>query len=141
MNAYLLQIAERYVRWFLLAIALIALLRGHDLPGGGFIGGLLAALSVVFRGLAFNPQYAREKLLMSPERYLGFGLIFIILSLLPGLIFSDPFMTGYWLKIQLPADLVLKLGTPLLFDIGVFFIVIGVTLTFLFSKTRFDTWN
>lgn len=141
MNAYLLQIAERYVRWFLLAMALIALFRGHDLPGGGFIGGLLAALSVVYRGLAFTPQYAREKLLMPPERYLGLGLIFIILSLIPGMLFSEAFMTGYWLKIQLPADLVLKLGTPLLFDIGVFFIVIGVTLIFLFSKTRFDTWN
>lgn len=140
MNAYLLQIAEKYVRWFLMAIALIALFRGHNLPGGGFIGGLLAALSVVFRGLAFNPEYAREKLLISPDRYLGFGLIFIILSLVPSLIFSEPFMTGYWLKIRLTTDIVLKLGTPFLFDIGVFFIVIGVTLTFLFSKT-FDTWN
>lgn len=141
MNAYLLQIAEKYVRWFLMAIAVIALFRGHNLPGGGFIGGLLAALSVVFRGLAFNPEYAREKLLISPDRYLGFGLIFIILSLVPSLIFSEPFMTGYWLKIRLTADIVLKLGTPFLFDIGVFFIVIGVTLTFLFSKTTFDTWN
>jgi multicomponent Na+:H+ antiporter subunit B len=141
MNAYLLQIAEKYVRWFLLTIALIALLRGHNLPGGGFIGGLLAALSVVFRGLAYNPQYAREKLFISPENYMGLGLLFIILSLLPALFFSEPFMTGYWLKITLTPDLVLKLGTPFLFDVGVFFSVIGVTLTFLFSKTKFERWN
>lgn len=141
MNAYLLQIAEKYVRWFLLTMALIALLRGHNFPGGGFIGGLLAALSVVFRGLAYNPQYAREKLFMSPENYMGLGLLFIILSLLPAMFFSEPFMKGYWLKIQLPADLVLKLGTPFLFDVGVFFSVIGVTLTFLFSKTKFNRWN
>ena len=141
MNAYLLQIAEKYVRWFLLIIALIALLRGHNLPGGGFIGGLLAALSVVFRGLAYNPQYAREKLFISPENYMGLGLLFIILSLLPALFFSEPFMTGYWLKIELTPDLVLKPGTPFLFDVGVFFSVIGVTLTFLFSKTNFERWN
>jgi multicomponent Na+:H+ antiporter subunit B len=141
MNAYLLQIAEKYVRWFLLIMALLALLRGHNLPGGGFIGGLLAALSVVFRGLAYNPQYAREKLFMSPENYMGLGLLFIILSLLPALFFSEPFMTGYWLKIALAPDLVLKLGTPFLFDVGVFFSVIGVTLTFLFSKTKFERWN
>lgn len=136
MNAYLLQIAEKYVRWFLLIIALIALLRGHNLPGGGFIGGLLAALSVVFRGLAYTPQYAREKLFMSPENYMGLGLLLIILSFLPSLVFSEPFLTGYWLNINLAPELVLKLGTPLLFDVGVFFSVIGVTLTFLFSKTN-----
>ncbi len=141
MNAYLLQIAERYVRWFLLIIAIIALLRGHNLPGGGFIGGLLAALSVVYRGLAYNPQYAREKLLLSPERYLGIGLLTIIISLLPGALFSEPFMTGYWLEIPLPADQLLKLGTPLLFDTGVFFAVFGVTVTFLFSKSTFEPWN
>lgn len=141
MNAYLLQIAERYVRWFLLTIAIIALLRGHNLPGGGFIGGLLAALSVVFRGLAYHPQYARDRLLMSPDRYLGLGLLIIIISLLPGLLFSEPFMTGYWLTIPLPADLSLKLGTPFLFDVGVFFVVIGVAVTFLFSKSTFEPWN
>ena len=141
MNAYLLQIAEKYVRWLLLIMAVIALFRGHNLPGGGFIGGLIAALSVVFKGLAFNPQYARERLYISPEGYMGLGLLFIILSLLPGMLLSEPFMTGYWLKITLAPELVLKLGTPLLFDIGVFFSVIGVTLTFLFSKTKFDGWN
>ncbi len=141
MNAYLLQIADRYVRWFLIAIAIIALLRGHNLPGGGFIGGLLAALSVVYRGLAYNPQYARKKLLTSPDNYLGLGLLLIILSLLPGMVFSESFMKGYWLTIQMPAGMVLKLGTPFLFDVGVFFTVIGVTLTFLFSKTTFDPWN
>lgn len=141
MNAYLLQIAEKYVRWFLLTMAVIALLRGHNMPGGGFIGGLLAALSVVFRGLAFNPQYAREKLYVSPEAYMGLGLLFIILSLLPALFFSEAFMKGYWLEIAIAPEMVLKLGTPLLFDTGVFFSVIGVTLTFLFSKTKFNGWN
>jgi multicomponent Na+:H+ antiporter subunit B len=141
MNAYLLQIAEKYVRWFLLTLAVIALVRGHNLPGGGFIGGLLAALSVVYRGLAFSPQYAWEKLPMSPDKFLGLGLLMIILSLLPGWLFSEPFMTGYWLKIELSAEMVLKLGTPFLFDVGVFFIVFGVAVIFLFSKTTFDPWN
>jgi multicomponent Na+:H+ antiporter subunit B len=46
MNSTILQIADRYVRWLLLLFALIALLRGHDYRGGGFIAGLLAGLSV-----------------------------------------------------------------------------------------------
>jgi multicomponent Na+:H+ antiporter subunit B len=138
MNAYMLQIAEKYVRWLLLAIAVIALLRGHNHPGGGFIGGLLAALSVIYKGLAYNPQYAREKLRISPEKIMGLGLLIIFISLLPGILLAEPAMKGYWLKIQLPADLVLKLGTPFLFDIGVFFIVIGVTITFLFSKSTVE---
>ena len=49
MNAVLLQIATKYVKWILLVFALIALFRGHNYPGGGFIGGLLVGLSVVFQ--------------------------------------------------------------------------------------------
>jgi multicomponent Na+:H+ antiporter subunit B len=67
---------------------------------------------------------------------MGIGLFFILLSFLPSIFLSYELMTGSWIKIPLPLIGELKLGTPLVFDIGVFFSVIGVTLMFVFSLTK-----
>lgn len=136
MNSVILKIAAKYIRWLLVFFALLALLRGHNHPGGGFIGGLLAALGIVFNGFAFDTKQAQEKLKIQPEGYIILGLLMILLSFLPGMIKKATLMTGTWLKISLPYWGELKLGTPFLFDIGVFFTVIGVTLLFFFSLTQ-----
>ncbi len=136
MNTVILQIAQRYVRGLLLLFAVIALLRGHNHPGGGFIGGLLAGMSVVLKGFAFDIDSVRASLRISPQTYIATGLIIIVSSFLPSIIAGEEFMKGLWLVISLPFGNELKLGTPLLFDIGVFFAVIGVTLLFLFSLKK-----
>lgn len=136
MNSVILQIASKYLRWILLIFAILALLRGHNQPGGGFIGGLLAGLAVVFRGFAFTVPEVKSELQSKPLLFIGIGLFFILLSFLPSIIFSYELMTGSWIKIPLPLIGELKLGSPLIFDIGVFFSVIGVTLMFVFSLTK-----
>jgi multicomponent Na+:H+ antiporter subunit B len=60
----------------------------------------------------------------------------IVLSILPSLFTGEAFMQGFWIKPQLPLIGEVKLGTPLLFDTGVFFAVIGVTILFLFSLKK-----
>jgi len=136
MNTVILQIAQRYVRALLLLFAIIALLRGHNHPGGGFIGGLLAGMSIVLKGFAFDIERVRASLKISPQAYIAAGLIIIVASFLPSIFAGEEFMKGLWLIISLPFGNELKLGTPLVFDIGVFFAVIGVTLLFLFSLKR-----
>lgn len=136
MNSVILQIAQKYVRFLLLVFAVIALLRGHNHPGGGFIGGLLAGLSIVMKGFAYETERVRSQMKISPTEFIGLGLGLIVLSTIPSMISGDAFMTGLWTTIPLPVLGELKLGTPLLFDIGVFFAVIGVTLMFLFSLKR-----
>lgn len=136
MKTVIFYIGSKYVRYLLVFFAVIALLRGHNHPGGGFIGGLLAGLSVVMKGFALETWQVREQLRIKPDGYIAMGLSMIFLSLLPGLILEDIFMTGVWFSIPMPIIGELKLGTPLLFDIGVFFAVIGVTLMFLFSLKR-----
>lgn len=136
MNSVILQIASKYLRWILLAFAVLALLRGHNQPGGGFIGGLLAGLAIVFRGFAYSINQVKQELKSKPMIYTGLGLLFILLSFLPGIFAGNELMTGVWLKIPLPLLGELKLGSPLIFDIGVFFGVIGVTLLFVFSLTK-----
>ncbi|HER08350.1 MAG TPA: Na(+)/H(+) antiporter subunit B [Bacteroides sp.] len=141
MNSIILQIASRYVRWLLLIFAVIALLRGHNYPGGGFIGGLLAGLSIVFEGFAYSPRYALDKLKFSPAGFIATGLILIMASFLPGVLTGGKLMTGTWVSLPFLFDWEVKLGTPLLFDTGIFFAVTGVTLLFFFSLKQDKQWK
>lgn len=136
MNSTILQIAARYIRWILIAFAVIALYRGHNEPGGGFIGGLMAGLAIVYRGFAFNAFQVKSEMKNRPEKYIALGLSFILLSFLPSVLKAETLMTGAWITLPLPFTEGIKLGTPFLFDIGVFFGVIGVTLLFVFSLTQ-----
>lgn len=136
MNSVILQIAQKYVRFLLLFFAVVALLRGHNHPGGGFIAGLLAGLSIVMKGFAFDIELVKRQMKISPPAFIGIGLGLVVLSTVPSMITGSAFMTGLWTTISLPLGGELKLGTPLLFDTGVFFAVIGVTLMFLFSLKR-----
>jgi multicomponent Na+:H+ antiporter subunit B len=141
MNSVILQIASRYVKWVLVFFALIALYRGHNSPGGGFIGGLLVGLSVIFYSFAFDAQKAKNALTLQPEVYIALGLLLIFISILPGLFLKHIFMAGVWTSIPIPFLGYIKLGTPFLFDIGVFFAVVGVTLLFFFTLSSVTKWK
>ena len=141
MNSVILQVASKYVRWILVIFALIALYRGHNFPGGGFIGGLLVGLSVVFSSLANDAQSARNSLIIKSEGYIALGLLTILISILPGVFLKDYFMAGVWTSIHIPLVGVIKLGTPFLFDIGVFLAVIGVTLMSFFTFSNITKWK
>ncbi len=136
MNSIILQIAAKYIKGLLLIFAFLALLRGHNYPGGGFIGGLIAALSAIYLSLAYNAQEVRDRMKIQPQLYIALGLFTIALSFLPGVMQHLPLMKGVWLNLELPIIGGLKLGTPFLFDIGVFLTVVGVTFLFYFSLTR-----
>ena len=108
-------------------ISLVLLWRGHNLPGGGFIGGLVAASAAVLLALAFGVARARAVLRVAPVALLAIGLAVAAGAGLVGLVHGQPFLTGSWI---FPAGL--PLGTPLLFDVGVFLTVLGAVLHMLF---------
>jgi multicomponent Na+:H+ antiporter subunit B len=136
MNSTILQIASKYLRGLLLIFAALALFRGHNHPGGGFIGGLMAGLALVYEGLAFNTFQVKQRLEDKPERFVAVGLLILLLSFFPSVLLGYELMTGVWIRIPLPGVPEIKLGTPFLFDVGVFFAVIGVTLLFVFSLSQ-----
>lgn len=136
MNSVILQLATPYVRTLLVFFAFVALLRGHNNPGGGFIGGLLAALAIVFYSFAFDWREVQKNLLIKPEGYVTLGLAFVLSSFLPSLFKSQVLMQGVWISIPMGVLGELELGSPLLFDTGVFMAVIGVTLMFFFTLTN-----
>jgi multicomponent Na+:H+ antiporter subunit B len=133
MNSTILQIAQRYVRFLLIVFALLALIRGHNSPGGGFIAGLLAGLSMVMKSFAYTIDEVVKNMKISPGGLMALGLLLILVSTIPSILNGAEFMKGYWLVFNLPLLGDIKLGTPLVFDTGVFFGVIGVTRLFFFS--------
>ncbi len=136
MNQNILQLAEKPIRLLLIIIAVVALLRGHNYPGGGFIGGLLAGLSIAFKSLAYDVESVKRNLKISPQNLIGLGLSTVFISLLPSIFKQAEFMQAYWTKIDIYNFFTLKLGTPLIFDIGVFFVVIGIVIHFIFNLSK-----
>ncbi len=136
MNSVILQIASKYVRWLLIIFSVIMLIRGHNLPGGGFIGGMLAGLSLAYKGFAYTPGILEKEMKIKPEYIMAFGLLLIFISVWPGILLKTALMEGVWFTIPFPFTEGYKFGTPFLFDIGVYFVVIGVTVLFLFSLTE-----
>jgi multicomponent Na+:H+ antiporter subunit B len=128
----ILRTATRVLMPILLLFAVFLLLRGHNQPGGGFVGGLVVASSFVLYAIAFGVEAARRALLVTPATLLGVGLLVALTSALPGVVLGQPFMTAQWVELAVgPKGL--AVGTPLVFDVGVFLAVIGVVLTIVFT--------
>ena len=138
MSAVILRIATRYLSPVLLIVSAVLLVRGHNDPGGGFIGGLLAASGLALQALAYGSEHARQLLRYDPRTFIGGGLLLALSSGIPALLSGAPWLTGYWWKPELPLLGALPLGTPLWFDIGIYFTVIGFTLTIVFALAEHD---
>lgn len=132
MTSSILQTAARLLMPLLLLFAVFLLLRGHNEPGGGFVGGLVVAASLVLYSIAFGVEAARRALLVRPSTLLGLGLLVALVSGLPGTVGGHPFMTDVWTTVG-AGSTVVDIGTPLVFDVGVFLAVIGVVLTIVFT--------
>ncbi len=117
----------------LLAASIVILWRGHDQPGGGFIGGLVASLAFAVLSLARGPLAAARTLRVAPTMLAGAGLLLAITSGLPGMIGGGAYLTHLWWE---PDGWLPKLGTTLLFDIGVYLVVLGAVLTYLFGLQK-----
>ena len=136
MSSAILQTATRYLVPLMGLYSLFLLWEGHHSPGGGFIGGLVAAAAIALCALAFDAQKAAQVLPAAPHRLIGVGLLCMAGSGIWGTLFGKPFLTGMWLTIESPFHL--SLGTPLLFDLGVYLLVIGSVLMILFTLADVD---
>jgi multicomponent Na+:H+ antiporter subunit B len=133
MISLILRTATRYLITLLLLFSIFLLLSGHNAPGGGFVGGLVAAAAFILYSIAYDVAAARRTLRVEPRQLIGGGLLAAggsgVFSLLKG----QPYLTGHWAALAPPATGTLTLGTPLLFDAGVYLVVVGVTLLIIFS--------
>ncbi|HET8770150.1 MAG TPA: hydrogen gas-evolving membrane-bound hydrogenase subunit E [Gemmatimonadaceae bacterium] len=134
-TAIILVSTSRIFFWLLLGSSLVILWRGHNDIGGGFVGGLVAALAFSFHSLAHGVAGARALLRVHPQGLLGAGLLLATLSGLPGLFARGEFLTQLWWEPSV-AGMRVALGTSVLFDLGVYMVVLGTVLAFLFGLRR-----
>ncbi|MBX3360224.1 MAG: Na+/H+ antiporter subunit B [Phycisphaeraceae bacterium] len=128
MNSVILQTATRFLMPLILVFSVVIMLQGHNKPGGGFIGGLLAAAAFSLHALAFNPAETRASLRFDLRSIIAIGLLISLSAGLPALLTGQPLFTGLWHEMMVPGIGVVHLGTPLLFDLGVYIVVIGISV-------------
>jgi len=127
----ILRTTTRFLLPLLLTFSVFLLLRGHNEPGSGFSGGLVAASAFVLYALAFSVPEAGRVLRVNPRSLIGAGLLVAAGSGSLSLLESRPLMTSIWWQVVVPGFGKLDLGTPLIFDLGVYLVVIGVVLSII----------
>lgn len=126
MNSVIFSTVSRFLVGLMLLFSLFLLWRGHNEPGGGFIGGLVAAAALIVHGLAEGPQVMRRLLRIDPRTLVLIGLLMAVVAGILPMLTGQAFLTGLWMFIGATAtDQGLALGTPLIFDIGVYLVVVG----------------
>ncbi len=124
-------ILDMTLRWLVVLLGIVSfflLLRGHNEPGGGFSGGLLAASAVIIMTITYGAAAGRKLLYFQPLSYIATGLMLSVLASL--FQWDSAFMRSIWIELPLGFTTV-KLGTPLLFDLGVYLVVLGVVSLFV----------
>jgi len=136
MFSVILSTASRYLFPLMLIFSFFLFLRGHNEPGGGFVGGLVAAAAYALYLIANGVDEAKKLLKAEPIKLIALGLLLAVISAFISVINGQNFMTGVWAKNKFPV--IGKVGTPLLFDLGVYFLVLGIVLKIVFSLAEED---
>lgn len=124
MNTVIFRTAAPLIVGTMLVFAVYICLRGHNEPGGGFIGGLIAASAIAVLGMSWGQDAARRALQFDPISIAASGVLLSACSGLLSLFTGNAFMTSIWLYLDI-GDIKVPLSTPLFFDIGVFLVVLG----------------
>ncbi|MCG6966648.1 MAG: monovalent cation/H+ antiporter subunit A [Chromatiaceae bacterium] len=124
-----------------LLVAIFVLLRGHNLPGGGFIAGLITAVALITQYLANGIAWTRLR--MSPKLHplIGIGLLIATATGLASWVFGYPFLTSTFSHVHWPLVGEFELASAMLFDLGVYLVVVGVTLAILLGLGRLHDIN
>jgi multicomponent Na+:H+ antiporter subunit B len=136
-GSYIFRAIGSFLFFIINVFALYLLLRGHNLPGGGFIGGLASALSLIMLSLAYGVERAQRILHIDPVRLAAVGLAIAVATALLPVLVGAPLLRHYHWKFEgVPLLGRLELGTPLIFDLGIFLVVVGVTAKMIFVLAR-----
>lgn len=140
MTELYLQLLDRVLTPVLLLLAIFLLLRGHNLPGGGFIAALMAATAFELQILSRGEKVVRNA--VGPYLHSGSGLG-LLLAVGAGTIglFDRNFFSGVWFYVPLGPLGELELGTPVIFDLGVFLVVVSVTTSYLLGLNSMAEGN
>ncbi len=124
MTSLILRETTRRLMPLILVFSVFILIRGHNHPGGGFSGGLIASIAFCLLAFTSGARSARRSLRADPRIIGACGLVIAILSGTLGALMGSPFLTSQWIHVA-----GIHIGTPVLFDVGVYLVVIGTVMT------------
>ena len=133
MSSLILKTATRLLVGLILTFSVYLLMRGHNAPGGGFAGALVAGTGFALFAIAEGPAVVRRAIRIAPQLITMIGLGLALGSGLAASVVGRPFLTGIWWIWQNKPSAGPALGSPLVFDVGVFFTVLGTILTLILA--------
>ncbi|MFB9971236.1 monovalent cation/H+ antiporter subunit A [Pseudoroseomonas cervicalis] len=114
-------------------VAIYLLFRGHDLPGGGFAGGLMLAIAILLQYMAGGTRWVEDHLRVHPLRWMSAGMLLASFTGFAAMLVGQPFLTSYFAYADLGWLGKLPLASAMLFDIGIFALVFGATVLMLIA--------
>jgi multicomponent Na+:H+ antiporter subunit B len=130
-NDVILQTLTAVVTFIIILFSIQLFFAGHYHPGGGFIAGLMTSGAIVLLLLAFDIKTVKEMISINYKILIGIGLLFAVGTGIGGVIFDVPFLTHAYHYFHLPLLGETSLHTAVLFDLGVYLVVIGTTMTII----------
>jgi multicomponent K+:H+ antiporter subunit A len=134
--AHYLFVPRTIMQWLfpvIITLALYLLIRGHDLPGGGFAGGVTASIGILLLYMAGGTRWVEARLNIQPIRWISFGLLSAVLTGAGAIIFGHSFLKTYFNYLTIPLIGDIPIASALIFDIGVFSVVVGTTVLILIA--------
>jgi multicomponent K+:H+ antiporter subunit A len=112
-------------------VAVFFFLRGHNAPGGGFVAALVMAVGLLLQYVVSGTDWVEDRVRLAPRSSIGFGLLLVLGAGVESIVRGEPLLTSHTKHLSLPVIGDVHLGTVMLFDAGVFFVVLGSTMLIL----------
>jgi len=126
-----MQTLTRLLFPLMLLVAVFVFLRGHNLPGGGFIAGLVAAVALISQYLANGIDWTNARIKANMHIVIAFGLTAAVVTGVVAMLLSYPFLTSTFTYLKWPLVGKFEVASAMAFDLGVFLVVVGATVLIL----------
>jgi multisubunit Na+/H+ antiporter MnhB subunit len=134
----ILKTATRLLTGLILVFSVYLLFRGHQSPGGGFAGALVAGTAFALFAISEGAPALRRAVRIDPRLLTVIGLLTALAAGMTAVLQNMPFLTGLWWGWGRGADAHVLIGTPVIFDIGVYLTVLGTILTLVLALEEED---
>lgn len=124
----ILKTFSRLLLPLMVMVAVYIFLRGHNLPGGGFIAGLIAAVALIVFYLANGIEWTQKRLTLDMHRVIGIGLLIATVTGIAAIAIGYPFLTSAFTYLYWPVVGKFEVASAIAFDLGVFLVVVGATV-------------
>jgi multicomponent K+:H+ antiporter subunit A len=122
-----------------LLVSVYIFFRGHNLPGGGFVAGLITAIAIILQYVAQGVDWVKQRLTLEYHRLVAVGVLISSLTGAASWLFDRPFLTSWFDYFQLPLFGEIELASAIAFDLGVYLTVVGSTLMILANLGKMTT--